>query len=83
MSEGKKIVSIGKMIDSKSEGHRGYGAGAGTVDTRVYKCPCGKGTFVDEYDAIPGFRSHDYYLNCDECLEKYDFDPVTGKITEK
>ncbi len=83
MASGKKVISIGKMIDSKSEYHSGYGAGDGSIDTAIFECPCGKGTFVSVYDAIPGFRDRDYALNCKECREKYDFDPLTGKITEK
>ena len=37
-----------------------------------YKCPCGKGRVVDDKDATPGFKSHDIYIECDECREKYE-----------
>ena len=40
--------------------------------THYYKCPCGKGEVVDEKDATPGFRSHDIYICCKECCEKYE-----------
>lgn len=39
--------------------------------THYYKCPCGKGRVVDDKDATPGFRSHDTYIECQECREKY------------
>ena len=40
--------------------------------TDYYKCPCGKGRIVGDKDATPGFRSHDIYIQCDECSEKYE-----------
>ena len=40
--------------------------------THYYKCPCGKGRVVDDKDATPGFRSHDIYIECAECREKYE-----------
>jgi len=40
--------------------------------TNYYKCPCGKGRVVDDKDATPGFRSHDTWIECDECKEKYE-----------
>ena len=40
--------------------------------THYYKCPCGKGRVVDDKDATPGFRSHDTYIECVECREKYE-----------
>ncbi len=36
------------------------------------QCPCGKGMVVDDKDATPGFRSHDTYIECAECREKYE-----------
>lgn len=77
------MVEIGKHIRSTSEPHGGYGAGAGSIDTDIYECPCGKGTYRAVRDNIPGFRDKDYYLECSECLENYNFDSVTGAITEK
>ena len=40
--------------------------------THYYKCPCGKGRVVDDKDATPGFRSHDIFIECEECREKYE-----------
>jgi len=40
--------------------------------THYYKCPCGEGRVVDDKDATPGFRSHDIYIQCDKCREKYE-----------
>ena len=40
--------------------------------THYYKCPCGKGRVVDDKDATPGFRSHDIYIECTECQQKYE-----------
>ena len=40
--------------------------------THYYKCPCGKGRVIDEKDATPGFRSHDIFIDCIECQEKYE-----------
>jgi len=37
-----------------------------------YICPCGNGRIVDDKDATPGFRSHDIYIECDKCNEKYE-----------
>jgi len=40
--------------------------------TNYYRCPCGKGRVVDDKDATPGFRSHDIFIECDACREKYE-----------
>lgn len=40
--------------------------------THYYKCPCGQGRVVDDKDATPGFRSHDIFIECAECREKYE-----------
>lgn len=37
-----------------------------------YKCPCGKGRVVDDKVAIPGFRSHDIWIECNECCAKFE-----------
>ena len=76
-------VKVGKLISSNSELHQGYGAGGGSIDTMIYECPCGKETYVRTKDNIPGFREKDYKLNCADCLKKYNFDVMTGTITEK
>ena len=60
-----------KLIEYKSEPHSGYGAGAGTVDTYIYTCPCGKGTVEYVKDNIPGFRDKDIWIHCDTCKKKY------------
>lgn len=77
------MVNIGKAIKRESQHHMGYGAGGGSVDITTFECPCGKGIYIIEKDNIPGFRETSYFLNCPECLEKYNFDPITGNITEK
>lgn len=76
-------VNIGPVISRESEPHPGYGSGPGSVDTTVFECPCGKGTYTISKDNIPGFRETDYSLDCKECLKNYDFDPLSGTITEK
>ena len=45
-----------ELLESHSESHQGYGAGAGSIDTYIYKCPCGKGRVIRTKDNIPGFR---------------------------
>jgi len=40
--------------------------------THYYRCPCGSGRVVDDKDATPGFRSHDTYIECTECDNKYE-----------
>lgn len=40
--------------------------------THYYKCPCGQGRVVDDKDATPSFRSHDIFIECAECREKYE-----------
>ena len=39
--------------------------------THYYKCPCGEGRVVDDKDTTPGFRSHDVFIECEKCKEKY------------
>lgn len=70
-----------KLINSSSVDHPGYGAGSGTIDRYEYECPCGKGKLIDERDNIPGFREHDYFIDCPDCREKYDYS--NGKLTLK
>ena len=77
------MVKKGALIGIKSESHQGYGAGYGSIDISTFKCPCGEGTYVIEKDNIPGFKDKSYYLNCSKCLSNYNFDPVTGDLTEK
>ena len=60
-----------KLLNQKSEPHAGYGAGAGTIDTYEYQCPCGKGKVIKTKDNIPGFRESDIVIECDECRKKY------------
>lgn len=67
-----------ELIDEYKEAHSGFGAGAGDVERYEYKCPCGKGTIVEEHDNIPGFREHDVYICCEECNKKYKIDTANG-----
>lgn len=60
-----------EFLESHSEPHQGYGAGPGSIDTYIYKCPCGKGRVVKTKDNIPGFRESDILIECDDCREKY------------
>lgn len=76
-------VNVGPVISEKSVEHPGYGAGPGTIDTTVCECPCGEGTWTKVRDNIPGFKESDYSLECKICREKYNFNPMTGDITEK
>lgn len=62
-----------KILDSESEFHSGYGAGAGSIDKTIYECPCGKGKVIYTKDNIPGFRDRDIQCDCKECNEKYEF----------
>lgn len=59
-----------KVIDKLSY-PQDYGAGSGEVIETTYECPCGSGTVTDTHDDVPGFRSHDIFINCDECREKW------------
>lgn len=70
-----------KLINSNSEPHVGYGAGSGTIDHYEYECPCGKGKLIHIHDDIPGFRDHDYFIECADCIEKYDYS--NGNLTLK
>lgn len=66
-----------ELIDSDVQ-DTNYGAGDGDVERYEYKCPCGKGSIVEEHDNTPGFREHDVFLNCKECAERYQFDTSRG-----
>ena len=67
-----------ELINSHQEDSAGYGAGSGDTERYEYKCPCGKGTIVEEHDNIPGFREHDVYICCDECRKNYELDTSKG-----
>ena len=56
----------------------GYGAGEGTTDLYIYKCPCGEGEIREEHENIPGFREHDVYMCCEKCQEKWKLDISKG-----
>lgn len=60
-----------KFLKAESEYHQGYGAGAGTIDSSTYECPCGKGTVIRIKDNIPGFRDSDIHIKCEDCINKY------------
>ena len=67
-----------KLIFSSKENHMGCGAGSGDTERYEYECPCGNGKIIEEHDNIPGFRDHAVFINCDECLKKYDLDTSKG-----
>lgn len=40
----------------------------GEIITTIFKCPlCGKGTARRVDEDTPGDRSHDFYIDCEEC----------------
>lgn len=51
----------------------GYGAGAGSVERYDYLCPCGRGEIVESHDNIPGFREHEVDIDCDRCINDWEF----------
>ncbi len=63
-----------KIISNSS----GFGAGEGTTELYIYKCPCGEGEIREEHDNIPGFRDHDVFICCDECSKKWKIDCSKG-----
>lgn len=67
-----------RLISSSESELERYGVGTGSQTYAEYECPCGKGKIVDDHDDIPGFRSHDIFIACDECREKYDIDRSRG-----
>lgn len=67
-----------KLISSYAEDVPGYGAGSGDTERYEYECPCGNGKIVEEHDNIPGFREHDVYINCPQCIKKYRLNTVNG-----
>lgn len=52
--------------------------GNGDTELYIYECPCGKGEIREEHENIPGFRSHDVWMTCDECSEKWEIDTSNG-----
>lgn len=67
-----------KLISSSIEEQQNYGAGEGTTERHEYECPCGKGKIIEEHDNIPGFREHNVWIECQECLQKYKIDESAG-----
>lgn len=63
-----------KLLE-KSETRANYGAGQGAEYEYVYECPCGQGTVTEYHDDVPGFRSHEVFINCGECKDKW----IVGK----
>lgn len=63
-SSSPKEIYIEQMLSNNDDGSYMH----------FYECPCGKGRVVDDKDATPGFRSHDIYIECDECREKYEIE---------
>ena len=59
-----------KRISSNTFEVEGFGSGTG--DTEQYEYLCVNGKIYEEYDNIPGFRSHDVWIDCPECKSKYE-----------
>lgn len=70
-----------KYLDSTSEYHGGYDAGSGSIDTKIYECPCEKGKVYRIKDSIPGFRDSEIDCDCSGCKAKYEFG--RGTATER
>lgn len=66
-----------ELIGRSEQAHQGWGAGAGTVERYIYRCPCGDGEIIEEHDNIPGFREHDRQIACSKCAMEWRF--VDGK----
>ncbi len=66
------------LLDSNESYHEGYGAGEGTTEEYVYKCPCGQGTIIEEHDNIPGFREHDVFINCSYCNKLFSVNTLNS-----
>lgn len=62
-------------VDSSSDSHDGWGAGAGTTERHTFHCPCGGGRIVEEHENTPGFREHDVWIECDRCRDEWQFVP--------
>jgi ribosomal protein S27AE len=60
-------------IGGDEHAHRGWGAGAGTVERYEYRCPCGDGEVIEEHDNVPGFREHDVRIACSKCYVEWQF----------
>lgn len=67
-----------QLLDSVESYHEGYGAGEGTTEEYVYKCPCGQGTVIEQHDNIPGFREHDVFINCSYCNKIFSLNTLSG-----
>lgn len=64
-----------KLLDRNSTPLTYY---EGSVERKVFACPCGKGQILEEHDDVPGFRDHTVEILCPECKEKYEFDLTSG-----
>lgn len=60
----KKISQYEQIMD--------YGAGRGPEYTITYECPCGEGTVTEYRDEVPGFRSHDIFIDCGICEKEWE-----------
>lgn len=67
-----------KLITESTSDFEGYGAGTGTQTYVEYECPCGKGKIIDDHDDTPGFRSHDVFISCPTCKERFSIDTSRG-----
>ncbi|MGO3257008.1 MAG: hypothetical protein ACTIKH_12770 [Glutamicibacter ardleyensis] len=61
------------MIENESGSHAGYGAGPGSIERLVFRCPCGDGQIIEEHENIPGFREHDHWFDCAKCKGEWRF----------
>lgn len=61
------LTLIKETHNSKS----GYSWDLSGYHEEEYRCPCGRGTVIDEDDYTPGHQEHDVWINCKECREKY------------
>jgi hypothetical protein len=63
-----KLKKLEELISPVS-----YGATSGEEIETTYECPCGKGTVKEYNEAVPGFRDHSVYCQCEECDLRYKF----------
>ena len=78
---GMKKIEL-KIKDYIVSPHPGFGR-KWEIRTTIFYCPCGKGEVRYVKDDIPGFRDKEWFLDCEECSKKYDFDYHTGEMNIK
>lgn len=60
-----------KMISQTATPAVGLGNNWGETVSKVYECPCRKGTVTTEIDSITGHKSVQTSIDCVCCREKY------------